>query len=110
MERYYKGHLHKKDTLRSTNRGGVVKLTWEDIKDHTYSQDEMDGSDDKEESEDEKPRKRQRLADKENDETREPVTTTISFPGLRSSKWVRNTAVSNHTQRGLVVRQRFFAT
>jgi hypothetical protein len=31
IERYYKRHLHEKDTLRSTKRGEVVKLTWEDI-------------------------------------------------------------------------------
>ena len=86
MERYYKGHLHTKDTLRSTKRGTVVTITRDDVKDHTYSQDEMDGSDNKEESEDEKPRKRQRLADKENDETRGPVTTTISFPRLRNAR------------------------
>jgi hypothetical protein len=49
MERYYKGHLHKKETLRSTNRGGVVKLTREDIKNHTDPQDEIDESEDKEE-------------------------------------------------------------
>jgi hypothetical protein len=90
MERFYKGHLHKKGTLRSTNRGGVVKLTREDIKDHTYPQDEIDESEDKEESEEEKPRKRQKLAGKEKEVTRRPVTTTISFPGLRSSKGVKN--------------------
>jgi hypothetical protein len=68
MERYYKRHLHKKDTLWSTKRGEVVRLTWEDIKDHTY-QDEIFDSEDEEESEeedeDEKPRKNQKLAAKD---------------------------------------------
>jgi hypothetical protein len=88
MERYYKGHLHRKDTLRSTNRGGVVTISWDDVKDHTY-QDESD------ESEEQQPSKRRKLAhngkqvpDRKSNQNG-PITTTISFPGLRSSKGVK---------------------
>ena len=88
MEEYYKGQLHKKDTLRSTNRGGVVTLTPKDVKDHTRSED-------KEEIEEQNPKKKQKLAGKEKEvaqlATKQsgPVTTTISFPGLRSKKGVK---------------------
>jgi hypothetical protein len=82
IERYYKGHLHKKDTLRSTNRGGEVKLTRDDIFQHTY-QEEVD---DMEDSEGKKPSKRQKSAGK-NQQTPQ-ITTSISFPALRSSKGV----------------------
>ena len=57
MEKYYKEHLHRKNTLRSTNRGEPVKLTPEDITKHTLHQDENNESEDMEDSEEEKPQK-----------------------------------------------------
>jgi hypothetical protein len=102
MEKYYKGQLHKKDTLRSTNRGGVVNLTAKEVVDSTR-QDEVYESD---ETEQPKSRKKRRSTEKEKEVARGPtekekevaqlttkpsgpVTTTISFPALRSSKGVK---------------------
>ena len=64
------------------NRGGVVTITWDDVKDHTY----QDVSD---EHEEEQPSKRRKLAYNEKQVTEwksnrnGPVTTSISFPGLQ---------------------------
>jgi hypothetical protein len=97
MERYYKRHLHKKETLQSTKRGEVVRLTLEDINDHTQ-QEEIFDSDDEEESEeedeDEKPRKRQKLGKDryvvhQTSTQSQSVTATLSFPRLRSGKVVQ---------------------
>jgi hypothetical protein len=88
VERYYRGHLHTKETLRSTNRGGVVTITRNEVKQHTY-QDESD------ESGEEKPRKKQRVASRKKEATHQtsknsgPVSTTISFSSLRTSKGVK---------------------
>ena len=89
MEEYYRGHLHRKDTLRSTVRGGAVKLSQEDIINHTSHQDETEESYDVEESEEENPRKKQKVKDRKKAKApnkKSPktgqVTTTISFPGL----------------------------
>jgi hypothetical protein len=90
MERYYKGQLHEKDTLRSTNRGGAVTLYPKDIKDHTHP-DDSDESKEKEDTEEEKPKKRQKLSPTGHGVTTMksgPVTTTISFNRLRRSKVV----------------------
>ena len=43
IEKCYKQLLHKKETLRSTNRGEAVSLAWDDIQDHT-NQDNPEGS------------------------------------------------------------------
>jgi hypothetical protein len=90
MERCCKGQLHEKDTLRSTNRGGAVALHPKDIKDHTHP-DESDENKEKEDTEEEKPRNRQKLSPTGHGVTTMksgPVTTTISFNRLRRSKAV----------------------
>jgi hypothetical protein len=98
MEKYYKGHLHKKDTLRSTKRGEVVRLTLEDIKDHTYQDgivESDDGEESEEEDEDKKQRKRQKLAGPDRCVAHQtssksvPVTASLSFPRLRRGKVVQ---------------------
>jgi hypothetical protein len=99
MEEYYRGHLHGKETLRSTIRGGAVKLSQEDIINHTSYHDEIEDSDDEHNSEEEKPRKRQKVKQtqkrtvtpkgKNKAPSTGQITTTISFPGLRSSKGVK---------------------
>jgi hypothetical protein len=99
MERYYKGQLHSKESLRTTNRGGVVKLTVEDLKDHTTYHDEPEEITETEESEEDShpPKKRRKVAASKRKKTPPPpaknsstpianVTTTISFPSLRSRK------------------------
>jgi hypothetical protein len=89
IERYYKRLLHEKDTLRSAKRGEAVKLTSEDIKDHTC-QDEIEGSDSEEESngEEVKPKKKRKAA-QHGTTNNGPVSTTISFPSLRSRNVVK---------------------
>jgi len=79
MERYYKQHLHTKDTLRSTKRGGVVKLTQLDIDAHTHQDQEHE--------------------DKRNEKEASPkmtnhqgggvIATTLSFPRLRKRQVVQ---------------------
>ncbi len=53
MERCYEGQLHSKESLRTTNRGGVVKLTVQDLIDHTTYLDEPEEIPETEESEEE---------------------------------------------------------
>jgi hypothetical protein len=55
MERHCKQQLHKKHALGSTKRGEAVKLTWDNIKDHTC-QNEPEGSGSNSESEEEEER------------------------------------------------------
>jgi hypothetical protein len=91
MEKYYKGHLHRKDTLRSTKRGGAVILTSRDIITHTEHQDESNESEDVEDNGEEKPTKRRKVTHNGKKEATQTgsIATTISFPRLRSSKGVK---------------------
>jgi hypothetical protein len=89
MEKYYKGHLHRKDTLRSTKRGGAVTLTPVDILKYTNHQEENNESEDTEDNaEEENPKKKRKVTHHAKKEALQtgPVATTISFPGLRSGK------------------------
>ena len=97
MERCYKQHLHEKHALGSTERDEAVKLTLDDIKNHTH-QNEPEGSDgsNSESKEDERSSEKQMaagkkkvVADQRDTDSSGPVTTTISFPSLRSRDGVK---------------------
>jgi hypothetical protein len=90
IEKYYETHLHRKNTLRSTSRGETVKLSAEDISNHTTYEDGRGESDEMDDTGDEKPTKKQKASQtrKMKTQTIETVTTrsattTISFPALR---------------------------
>ena len=93
IEKYYESHLHRKNTLRSTNRGEAVKLSSKDISNHTTYEDGRGESDEMDDTEDEKPNKKQKDSQTRKMKT-QPIetvttrsgTTTISFPALRRQR------------------------
>ena len=68
-----------------------MKLTSDDILNHTLHLDENNESEDMEDSEDDQPKKKRRVTDnrKKKPILSRPTNTTISFPALRSSKGVK---------------------
>ena len=110
MEKYYKEHLHRKDTLRSTSRGGVVKLIPDDILNHTLHQDENNESEDMEDSEEDKPRKKRKVTDtgKRRQDRPDQLLPQFHSQVYAVAKGLKNMDISNPTQRGLVVPQQSF--
>jgi hypothetical protein len=93
IEIYYESQLHRKNTLRSTSRGETVKLSSNDISKHTTYKDGRGESEEMDDTEDEKPNKKQKAAQTRKMKTQQigtvttrSATTTISFPALRRRK------------------------